>query len=104
MITLTEKAEKYIGSIIPQGQALRLSVQAGGCSGLGYKMEFIDISSIEKTDNEVEFDTFKIIIDPKSALTILGTEIDYSDGLSGSGFSFNNPLAERTCGCGKSFC
>lgn len=106
MITVTPKAAAEIKKIMEQenlgqGVALRVGVKGGGCSGLSY------IINIEKEprpdDNVFESNGIKIFLDSKSALYLKGTKLDFSDGLNGTGFSFNNPNAQRTCGCGSSF-
>ena len=80
---------------------LRLKVVGGGCSGLQYQLMFDD----EQTDldQEAEFDGMKVVVDPKSAVYVIGTTIDYVDELSQSGFKIDNPNATNTCGCGESF-
>jgi iron-sulfur cluster assembly protein len=78
-----------------------VGVKSGGCSGLSYELNFDD-----KTNNEdklYEDNNVKIIVDKKSLLYLIGTTLEYSGGLNGKGFVFNNPNAERTCGCGESF-
>ncbi len=80
---------------------VRVSVQGGGCSGLMYDLSFDDV--IVETDEIFEKDGFKVLVDKKSLLYLLGTTLDFSDGLNGKGFQFINPNATRTCGCGESF-
>jgi iron-sulfur cluster assembly protein len=80
---------------------VRVGVKSGGCSGLSYDLSFDDVKSDQDRlfqDNQV-----KILVDKKSLLYLLGTTLEYSGGLNGKGFIFNNPNAERTCGCGESF-
>ncbi|MFT4092298.1 MAG: iron-sulfur cluster assembly accessory protein [Niabella sp.] len=80
---------------------LRISVVSGGCSGLSYKLDF---DTEEKPKDQVfEDNGVKIVTDMKSLLYLLGTTLDFSEGLSGKGFYFNNPNASRTCACGESF-
>ena len=80
---------------------LRVSVKGGGCSGLSYNLDF---DNEEKTgDQFFEDNGIKITLDMKSFLYLAGTELDFTDGLNGKGFNFNNPNASRTCGCGESF-
>jgi iron-sulfur cluster assembly protein len=105
IITITEKAQHQIKAIAqlenPTGaKGLRLSVTGGGCSGLSYKVEFSDK---KERDNVLEFSGIQVLIDPKSAIYLKGIELDYKDGLNGKGFSFDNPNAKNTCGCGESF-
>lgn len=80
---------------------LRVSVVGGGCSGLSYKM---DLDNSQKpTDQVFESNGLKIVTDLKSLLYLVNTTLEFSDGLNGKGFYFNNPNASRTCGCGESF-
>ena len=80
---------------------IRVGVKSGGCSGLEYMLKFDN----EKTDSDQVFEDngIKVIIDKKSILYLAGTTLEYSGGLNGKGFIFNNPNANRTCGCGESF-
>ena len=80
---------------------IRVGVEGGGCSGLSYKLEF-DTSS-KDGDKVFEDKGIKIVCDKKSFLYLIGTELDFTDGLNGKGFEFHNPNASRTCGCGESF-
>ena len=80
---------------------VRVSVVAGGCSGMTYEMTFDNAS---RPDDEVfEDNGMKLVTDPRSVLYLFGTTLEFSDGLNGKGFYFNNPNAARTCGCGESF-
>ena len=105
-INITEKALSEIKRImkennVPENYGLRIGIKGGGCSGFSYTMGFDGESA--PTDNITEFDGVQVFIDMKSFLYLTGTELDYTDGLSGKGFVFNNPNAKRTCGCGSSF-
>ena len=80
---------------------LRMGVKPGGCSGLSYELDFDN--SKGESDKLFEDNDVKIIIDKKSFLYLIGTTLEYSGGLNGKGFVFNNPNANRTCGCGESF-
>jgi iron-sulfur cluster assembly protein len=80
---------------------LRVGVVGGGCSGLSYKMDFDNES--KPTDQVFEDNGMKIVTDMKSLLYLVNTTLEFSDGLNGKGFYFNNPNASRTCGCGESF-
>jgi iron-sulfur cluster assembly protein len=80
---------------------LRVSVVGGGCSGLSYKMDFDN--ETKPTDQVFEHNGLKVVTDLKSFLYLVNTELDFSDGLNGKGFYFNNPNASRSCGCGESF-
>lgn len=105
MIALTEIAAEKITQIFsgkdPQPLGIRAGVKGGGCSGFSYYLDFV--YDKDEKDREIENKGIKIYSDPKSYLYLMGTEIDYLDGLDGKGFKFNNPNAKRTCGCGESF-
>ena len=103
MITITERALAKLKSLQEEGKALRVAVVGGGCSGLSYKLSWVSLGETTLSDKVLTFDTLSVIVDPKSALYISGTELDHTDGLDGVGFSFNNPNAARSCGCGSSF-
>lgn len=85
----------------PSAAYVRVGVKSGGCSGLSYDLSF----DAEKQDNDQLFEdnNVKIVVDKKSLLYLVGTTLEYSGGLNGKGFVFNNPNANRTCGCGESF-
>ena len=109
MIVLTEKATKEIKRLIsedPTAQgpkaALRVSVVGGGCSGMSYKLSF-DADGAKDGDHFQESEGLRIVVDNKSLLFLKDMILDFSDGLTGTGFVFNNPNAKRTCGCGTSF-
>ncbi len=80
---------------------LRVGVVGGGCSGLSYKLDFDD--EIKPMDQVFEDNGIKVVTDLKSFLYLVNTMLDFSDGLNGKGFFFNNPNASRSCGCGESF-
>lgn len=80
---------------------VRVGVKSGGCSGLSYELKFDH--RISETDKVFEDNAIRIIVDKKSFLYLVGTVLEYSGGLNGKGFVFNNPNAQRTCGCGESF-
>lgn len=80
---------------------VRVGVKSGGCSGLSYELKF-DNSKAE-SDKLFEDNNVRILVDKKSFLYLVGTTLEYSGGLNGKGFVFNNPNAQRTCGCGESF-
>ncbi|OFZ54466.1 MAG: heme biosynthesis protein HemY [Bdellovibrionales bacterium RIFOXYC1_FULL_54_43] len=106
-MTITEKAVREIKRIQTADQtatnaALRVMVIGGGCSGMSYKLGF-DNQPAAANDKVIEQDGIKLVIDAKSFLYLAGTQLDFSDGLNGTGFVFNNPNAKRTCGCGSSF-
>lgn len=81
--------------------ALRVAVQGGGCSGFQYGLTFENDPGPQ--DTVLEMEGLKVFVDPMSAMYLEDVEIDYSDGLNGSGFEFKNPKATGTCGCGSSF-
>ena len=106
MITVSENAKQHALDLIakdnsPEGTFIRVGVDGGGCSGLSYKLEFDN--EIKEGDQVFEDKGIKIAVDKKSFLYLIGTELDYTGGLNGKGFVFNNPNASRTCGCGESF-
>jgi len=106
MITVTERAKDKALILMeeehkPTGSFIRVGVEGGGCSGLTYKLEFD--SQMRPDDKIFEDKGMKIVCDKKSFLYLIGTELDFTDGLNGKGFQFNNPNASRTCGCGESF-
>jgi iron-sulfur cluster assembly protein len=80
---------------------VRVGVKSGGCSGLSYELNFDH--SLGENDKVFEDKEVKIAVDKKSFLYLVGTTLEYSGGLNGKGFVFNNPNANRTCGCGESF-
>jgi len=80
---------------------VRVGVKSGGCSGLSYELRFDN--KMDETDKVFEDNSVRIIVDKKSFLYLAGTILEYSGGLNGKGFVFNNPNAQRTCGCGESF-
>ena len=82
-------------------QFVRVGVESGGCSGLSYKLDFD--SNKNQEDELIEDNGIKLLVNKKSFLYLAGTTLEFSDGLNGKGFVFNNPNANRTCGCGESF-
>jgi len=105
VINVTPKAiQKIKQAFANQGVSegvLRLGVLGGGCSGLSYQFKFD--SKERPTDKVFEFDGVKIVVDPKSLLYLHGMTLDYKESLIQSGFAFENPNAEKSCGCGTSF-
>jgi len=105
-IDLTPKAAAQIHKLrkennMPESHGLRIGVKGGGCSGLSYVLGF----DAEPKPNDLVFtrEGVQVFIDPKSLFYLSGTVLDFSDGLNGKGFVFNNPQAKKTCGCGSSF-
>lgn len=107
MIKVSETAKKKVIELMsddgynPSTDYIRVGVKSGGCSGLSYDLKF-DKNAAED-DKVFEDNGIKIIVDKKSFLYLIGTTLEYSGGLNGTGFVFNNPNANRTCGCGESF-
>ena len=105
MITVTESAKSQAIKLMTEeglsNSFIRVGVKGGGCSGLSYELSFDN--EIKEGDQEFEDKGIKVVCDRKSFLYLMGTELDYSGGLNGKGFTFNNPNASRTCGCGESF-
>ena len=107
MIKVTEEAKNKIASLMQEDGSsieesfVRVGVTSGGCSGLSYNLEFDKEQKPE--DKLFEDNGVKILVDKKSFLYLVGMTLEYSGGLNGKGFIFNNPNANRTCGCGESF-
>jgi len=105
MLTVTDTAKKQALRLMEDegkdGFFIRVGVQGGGCSGLMYQLTF-DNQELD-TDMSFENNGVRVVVDKKSYLYLVGTTLDYSGGLNGKGFVFNNPNADRTCGCGESF-
>jgi iron-sulfur cluster assembly protein len=106
MITVSNAAKEHAIQLIkeenkPENTFIRVGVDGGGCSGLMYNLEFDNV--LKEGDKEFEDNGIKIVVDKKSFLYLVGTELDYTGGLNGKGFTFKNPNASRTCGCGESF-
>ncbi|SFB79865.1 iron-sulfur cluster assembly protein [Zunongwangia mangrovi] len=107
MIKVSEDAKKKISNLMEEEgfnslqDFVRVGVKSGGCSGLSYELKF-DKSKADD-DKLFEDNDIKIVVDKRSVLYLAGTILEYSGGLNGKGFVFNNPNAQRTCGCGESF-
>jgi iron-sulfur cluster assembly protein len=106
MISVTDKAKEQLQVLrtkegYDDRHNVRVAVKGGGCSGLMYDLVFD--SETQDSDEIFEDKGVKILIDKRSMLYLLGTTLDFSDGLNGKGFQFINPNASRTCGCGESF-
>ncbi len=105
MIKVSDKAKNEAVRLMDaedkENLFIRVGVSGGGCSGLMYNLEFDN----QKMDGDQEFfdNNVKVVVDKKSFLYLVGTELDFSGGLNGKGFVFKNPNASRTCGCGESF-
>ena len=107
-IYISDKAKSKVhqlmqdaGVLDDESYFLRVGVVGGGCSGLSYKLDFDN--EIKAMDQVFEDKGMKIVTDLKSFLYLVNTELEFSDGLNGKGFYFNNPNASRSCGCGESF-
>ena len=105
MILVSDNARDKLNQLLIEDNSgkeyVRVGVESGGCSGLVYKLDFDD--SMNNDDELVEHNDIKLVINKKSILFLAGTTLEYSSGLNGKGFVFNNPNANRTCGCGESF-
>ncbi len=104
MITLTSRAADRVRQMQEEspeaGEFLRVLVESGGCSGFQYGMSF---DEAKEGDSHLESEGVKIVMDASSLAYMNGSTIDFDDGLQGKGFEINNPNAQSTCGCGKSF-
>ncbi|HVM88873.1 MAG TPA: iron-sulfur cluster assembly accessory protein [Puia sp.] len=108
MIYVSDKAKEKIQQLLKESlqgdlkdRFLRVSVVGGGCSGLSYKLDFDSVH--QPNDQVFEDNGIKVVTDLKSFLYLVNTTLEFSEGLNGKGFYFNNPNATRTCGCGESF-
>jgi iron-sulfur cluster assembly protein len=105
-ITVTDRALAKIKALMGNPvdpMYLRVAIVGGGCSGMSYKLDFVGHGTLSDKDTHCSFDGVNVVIDSKSILFLKGLELDHSDGLDGVGFTFNNPNAKRSCGCGSSF-
>jgi iron-sulfur cluster assembly protein len=104
MITITPGAASEVKRLLSKENkpelGLRIGVRSGGCSGFSYVLGF---DSLQEGDKTEDIGGIKLFIDSKSAPYLEGTELDYQDGLQGKGFTFHNPNAVKSCGCGESF-
>ena len=105
MIKISDSAKERLLHLLDnngeENGYVRVGVESGGCSGLSYKLDF---DNTKKDDDElIEDNGISLLINKKSFLYLVGTTLEFSDGLNGKGFVFNNPNASRTCGCGESF-
>ena len=105
MIKISEaakaEAEKLMAEDKVEKAFIRVGVKGGGCSGLMYELSFDN--QLKDDDKVFEDNGLQVVVDKKSFLYLVGTELDFSGGLNGKGFVFKNPNADRTCGCGESF-
>ena len=106
-VILTERAATEVKKVLqeqnqPENTLLRVRVVGGGCSGFSYDLRF-DTNYDEKSDSKYEHHGVTVVVDKKSALYLDGTKVDYYEGLEKRGFTFDNPNAVKTCGCGSSF-
>ena len=107
MIKVSEGAKEKVIALMTEGgfdaskDYVRVGVKSGGCSGLSYELDFDKTAS--EMDKIFEDNAVRMIVDKKSFLYLVGTTLEFSGGLNGKGFVFNNPNAQRTCGCGESF-
>ena len=107
MIKVSDTAKQKVVTLMTEDgfdaakDYVRVGVKSGGCSGLSYELDFDN--NVGEGDKAFEDNSVRIIVDKKSFLYLVGTTLEYSGGLNGKGFVFNNPNAQRTCGCGESF-
>ena len=104
LVKLTEAAGRKVAALIAreaQGEFLRVAIAGGGCNGLSYKLRFAPAP--KRGDILVESAGVRVLVDPKTALYLKGTHIDYSSALIAGGFKFTNPNAKASCSCGESF-
>ena len=104
MIKISNSAKERLLHLLGEKEGensyVRVGVESGGCSGLSYKLDFDNTKN--EDDELIEDNKIKLLINKKSFLYLVGTTLEFSDGLNGKGFVFNNPNANRTCGCGES--
>ncbi len=106
MIEVTNAARDEAKRLLEQSNLgenafIRVGVKGGGCSGLMYELDFDN--QAKEDDKKMEDNGLTVVVDKKSFLYLVGTQLDFSGGLNGKGFQFINPNASRTCGCGESF-
>lgn len=106
MIQVSDSAREQVAKLkrleeMPADSFIRVGVKSGGCSGLSYDLSFD--TEMKDQDQSFEDNGVTVVIEKKSLLYLAGTILEYEGGLNGKGFSFNNPNASRTCGCGESF-
>lgn len=103
VVSITEAAAQEVQRLLteePGKEGLRIEIRGGGCSGMSYGMSF---DTKQEKDHVVEMHGIKVFVDPKSAIYLKGTVLDYQSGLQGKGFVIKNPQAKGSCGCGNSF-
>ncbi len=104
LVRLTEAAGQKVAALVAreqQGEFLRIAITGGGCNGLSYKLRFV--AAPRRGDILVRSAGAQVVVDPKTALYLKGTELDYSSKLIAGGFKFSNPNAKASCSCGESF-
>ena len=104
-IEFTDRAKEQIKIVTSQNQSkkfFRISVKGGGCSGFKYQVDFIAPPKDESIYKTIESDGLRVLVDKKSYLFLVGTEIDYKETMMSSGFEFNSPMVKSACGCGES--
>jgi iron-sulfur cluster assembly protein len=103
LLSVSETAAEEIKKLLPNEpgtSGLRLEIRGGGCSGMSYGLSF---DNAQENDHTVEAHGVKVFVDPKSAIYLKGTTLDFHGGLEGKGFAIKNPQAKSSCGCGQSF-
>ena len=101
MINFTEAAVNHLKGVLEEGDLIRVAVKGGGCSGMSYSLSIED--EADEEDLLIEYGEVKVYVDPSSSFILNDTTVDYVKTLQQQGFSFNNPNANTTCGCGSSF-
>ena len=105
LIQISHTAQTHMASMLEKRGTpesfIRLGIKTAGCSGLGYKLEYADKKDLG--DEEIDFDNVKVLIDAKSLIYLVGTEVDYEEDDLRQGFVFKNPNKKGECGCGESF-
>ena len=105
MINISDSARNRLLTLLSkepdEKKYVRVGVESGGCSGLSYTLIFENTKNPD--DELIENNQIQLLVNKKSYLYLVGTTLEFSDGLNGKGFVFNNPNANRTCGCGESF-
>ena len=110
LLDITPKARRHIlENVLSEPNSLsiigiRIGIKGGGCSGLSYKMDYMTKEDINESDTYIKLaDDFNAYLDAKCVFYLSGVTLDHDDGLTGKGFTFHNPHATNTCGCGESF-
>lgn len=104
-VSITDRAAVQVAALLAKREkpavGIKVGIRTRGCSGLSYTIEYAD--EIGKYDEVIEDKGVRVLIDPKAVMFLIGTEMDFVDDKFKSGFTFNNPNAKGSCGCGESF-